>query len=1015
MQKNTADGGVDVAYSVRANFYKEFDAWDKKDTHVSFIIGTTSDVLESIGMKDQNIVLRSGTVLQKLKDHPEMTFDIFKGIPELLEHPVIVQFSDAIDPKTKRPKYDSSITVLGELYANVVEEGKTVIKPVLVSLELLPTKNKGATVLNFAIIKSAYSKNALQQYLNENSILYIDPDKKRTDSWLSLTRLQLPFGENRYGSIRKIAYADGKVKVQNAKNMTDVQKALFDAGIIDEFGNKIFSDRNPTETSNRSLLVNALESTTQNEWEKRRLKEYKDKIQEIEQDEQKLREVNAQLKKLETANNPKDKPKIRELRAEKLHAEKRLDIRDTQLLRLEATKPLQDLLKREKDKAFKGLVEKYGKLASGEKKVRDDALPKSTDGENKVSLTARTVKGAAATTDEFAELIDEQVAEGKLTYLPITNNATTKAAREKIERDGWERTLKNWERDVLSGKVSAKMSATGAILLNNAAQNGDKKTWLDILYHYQLMGTSAGQAIQAMRILKQLAPEDKLYLMKRSVEQLIQDTNIKFSAKDIMSKIDPDIIELYKQAETYEEEDWALKEIGATIAQYVPSTFMDKFTALRYLNMLGNPRTQIRNIAGNTAMGLVTTLKNTTAIGIEQLAYTVSGGKFQRTKAFASPAMVKAAAEDFKIIKSMVLGGGKYSDSSWASSELVQAVRDNQRIFKSKILEKYRGATNWAMDQGDLIFSKVAYANALAGYLRANGIKDSDFSKVDASLMDAARIYAVKEAQEATFRDTNVLSGWISKVGRRSDTPGAVKAISEGIMPFRKTPANILVRAEEYSPLGFVNALYLMTKKAASTTKLTEKGDVIGAFARGGETITGADIVNSLAKGLTGTGLFFLGMWLSSVGVLVGGAEDDEDLEYFQQMNGQQNYALKIGDTYITIDFLSPAAIPMFVGAQIQKLSEDGGVELKDWESALTSIADPLVEMSMLQGVNDTLDNIRFSENNMLQLVVSAAANYMTQGLTNSWLGQAERSIEGERQTTYVDGNSALPSKSGSG
>ena len=47
----------------------------------------------------------------------------------------------------------------------------------------------------------------------------------------------MPLGENRYDSIRKIAYADGKVKVQLAKNMTDIQRALFNAGIIDEFSN----------------------------------------------------------------------------------------------------------------------------------------------------------------------------------------------------------------------------------------------------------------------------------------------------------------------------------------------------------------------------------------------------------------------------------------------------------------------------------------------------------------------------------------------------------------------------------------------------------------------------------------------------------------------------------------------------------------------------------------------------------------------------------------------------------
>lgn len=50
-------------------------------------------------------------------------------------------------------------------------------------------------------------------------------------------------GETNYGSIRKIAYVGGKVKVQNAKNMTAMEKALFDAGVIDEFGQKRNSDR----------------------------------------------------------------------------------------------------------------------------------------------------------------------------------------------------------------------------------------------------------------------------------------------------------------------------------------------------------------------------------------------------------------------------------------------------------------------------------------------------------------------------------------------------------------------------------------------------------------------------------------------------------------------------------------------------------------------------------------------------------------------------------------------------
>ena len=229
--------------SVREEFYAEYDAWDGSNPNTLFVVGRTSDALKSIGMKDQEIKMHSGMIINKLNTHPEITRDIFRQVPELLEHPIIVQFSDAIDPATQKPKYDDSITVLGELFATVTEDGKDVEKPVLVAIKLLPTKKKSSVILDFAVVKSAYTKDALQQYLHENSILYIDPDKKRTDSWLSRTGLSLPVGENRYGSIRRIAYVDGKVKIQNPKNMTDMQRKLFEAGIIDEFGNKLNSDR----------------------------------------------------------------------------------------------------------------------------------------------------------------------------------------------------------------------------------------------------------------------------------------------------------------------------------------------------------------------------------------------------------------------------------------------------------------------------------------------------------------------------------------------------------------------------------------------------------------------------------------------------------------------------------------------------------------------------------------------------------------------------------------------------
>ena len=244
----------DVRYSISKKFYDDFDKWDGKDTNTTFEIGNTSKALQSIGIKDQQFIMRSGMVRQKLNKHSELTRSTFRNIPELLEHPIIVQFSDAIDPKTGMPKYDSRITLLGELYAEMTVDGKKQKTPVLVSVELLP-KSKGKTeISDFSVITSAYGHSRLQHYLNENSILYIDPNKKRTNKWLSLNRLQLPLGENRLGSTRRITYIGEKVKIENSKNFSPMQAALEKAGVVNSSGISLLNNlENDTDFSEKIL------------------------------------------------------------------------------------------------------------------------------------------------------------------------------------------------------------------------------------------------------------------------------------------------------------------------------------------------------------------------------------------------------------------------------------------------------------------------------------------------------------------------------------------------------------------------------------------------------------------------------------------------------------------------------------------------------------------------------------------------------------------------------------------
>ena len=86
--------------------------------------------------------------------------------------------------------------------------------PVLAALDLRPINNR-CEIGDFIKMTSAYGKEntaAVQHLLDTSDILYINPDKKRTDSWLQARRLQLPVGvASRYGSIEKVTYVDRNV------------------------------------------------------------------------------------------------------------------------------------------------------------------------------------------------------------------------------------------------------------------------------------------------------------------------------------------------------------------------------------------------------------------------------------------------------------------------------------------------------------------------------------------------------------------------------------------------------------------------------------------------------------------------------------------------------------------------------------------------------------------------------------------------------------------------------------
>lgn len=639
---------------------------------------------------------------------------------------------------------------------------------------------------------------------------------------------------------------------------------------------------------------------------------------------------------------------------------------------------------------------------------RDDVRPMDIPAEDvkgrKVSETAGNAYGSKFTPDEFASLMQEPAAKGDLSYVPISNDKSVSMATKSIERSGsWERAHTQWSKEVSQGKAGAELTARGCLLLNKAARDGDREAYMDILIDLRQLGTNTAQGLQAFRIMRNFTPKDNLDFATAVVKR--------FSAKagkDIT--IDQTLITAYKMAGSDAERAKIMGDIQQNIADQTPATLTEKFNAVRYINMLGNLKTNARNVAGNVGNAAAYRIKDSVGAIIEGIANKVTGGRAGRTKSmYVNPEQYKAAGEFFDDNADVIASGGKFNVTGSSENDFMQGVMDRRRIFESDTLEGVRKGTDWMLNNryfGDEAFGRLAFSRSLAGFLKANGVTETDFSKVDKKLLDQGIAYAVKQAQEATFHDNNTVTRALGKMKRSTGIVG------EGVAPFVKTPANVLIRAEEFSPLGLINSTYASLKKAAGGTDLAGKDNALGKWAASGADISGTDIIDSWAKSITGTGIAFLGGVLGNAGLLIGGADEDEKKAEFDKMNGVQPYALRIGNgKTLTIDFLSPVCMPLFMGKEIFRLLSDAdqNFTMQDWEKVMTSIADPMIRMSMLQGLNDTLSDIRYADNNLFQFLLNACVSYLTQGLSNTLLGQLERSFEKNRMTTYIDKDSNTP------
>lgn len=620
---------------------------------------------------------------------------------------------------------------------------------------------------------------------------------------------------------------------------------------------------------------------------------------------------------------------------------------------------------------------------------------------NLTSKTASTVMNSGITSAEMSDAILRDAADGRFSRIAYPDNEAINKAEDEIENGAgrYQGALGRWKMAVADGRVSKDNMVMGICLYNNAVANGDYATALDVLDGIVNLGKNGAQAVQAVRILNKLSPEGRLYVAAKAVDNINAEIKAKYGDRAPDISVDEDLFAEYADA-LKNGDDAAIRDaweaVEQNIADQIPSNWLDRLNNWRYLSMLGNPRTHIRNTVGNAGFMPVRMMKNVIGAGIESVADRASGNGIGRTKAVLNPfsdadrALIQLAWGDYVNSVDSIMSGGKYNDN-------YSGVENKRTIFRFRPLEAVRKFNTNALNAEDSWFSRPAYAESLASWLKANGYDAVSFSDgaMSAAELDKARDYAIREAQRATYRDTNAFAQWVTSLRVRTSNQTLNRlsnAVIEGVLPFKKTPANILVRAVDYSPAGLIKTL------TADSVRLR----------RG--SITAAEYIDNLAQGLTGTALVGLGALLASLGIVSGGGDDDEQAA-FDKLQGKQSYSITIGDWNASLDWLAPESMPLFVGVELyNKFADDSDepVSLSEVLDTVSNITAPMLDMSMLQGVNEVLEGLDYSNGSALATITTKALGSLISQFFPTIFGQVERVFTPGRQTTFVDRNSDL-------
>jgi hypothetical protein len=553
--------------------------------------------------------------------------------------------------------------------------------------------------------------------------------------------------------------------------------------------------------------------------------------------------------------------------------------------------------------------------------------------------------------DELRQSFDEN----PLEYKQVANKDTEAKAQAIFER-GQPEALSEVYRSIQGKEYKPETVPLAKLIARDAVARGDMATARTVLSDMAVKLTEAGQFTQAAKILRASDPETFLMTVDKQIKKLNEQGSKLYRGKWTKVDLTPSELDMVRKLPAGNEQAFedAMEQIGNRIAQQMPSTTLEKFDAWRRTAMLLNPKTHVRNLAGNAIMAGLRKSADTLASGLEKMF--VKPG--QRTKALGwstDKNIVNLVKNDWKTTAKELNAQGRWDIDN------IKALNQEKRIFKSNVLNKLDTISKKTLTAEDAIFKEQAYKDALGGYLKANNLKE---------VTDEARNYAKRRALEATYQDANRVASWLSKMKSEGGLGGK---LIEAAIPFSKTPTNIVKRAVEYSPAGLLRLLSSKNR-------------------------TPAQAIEILSQGLTGSAVAGLGYLLANMGWLRSEKATSRNAEALMDVAGDQPYSFTTPIGSYTFDWAQPIAVPLFMGVSLyQSLMNQDKIDPDAVAESIGKGGDTIFNLSMLQNVKSLLGG---GFGSATEQIMGLPVSYIEQAYPTLF-GQIAKTADSTRRSTY--------------